>query len=93
MKHPGNARFHDRLSSFLGWKGPEAIHMAASGFFYTGPNDLVECYHCGVKLKSWKTFHSPYFEHEQWSKSCPCVGQYHITKSYQEFNSTDPGRA
>lgn len=56
--------------------------MAASGFFYTGPNDLVECYHCGVKLKSWKTFHSPYFEHEQWSKSCPCVGQYHITKSY-----------
>lgn len=62
------------------------------GFFYTGPNDLVECYHCGVKLKSWKTFHSPYFEHEQWSKSCPCVGQYHITKSYQEFNSTDPGR-
>lgn len=55
MKHPGYARFHDRLSSFVGWKGPEAIHMAASGFFYTGPNDLVECYHCGVKLKSWKT--------------------------------------
>lgn len=50
MKHPGYARFHDRLSSFVGWKGPEAIHMAASGFFYTGPNDLVECYHCGVKL-------------------------------------------
>lgn len=36
MKHPGYARFHDRLSSFVGWKGPEAIHMAASGFFYTG---------------------------------------------------------
>lgn len=36
MKQPDYARFHERISSFVGWKGPEAVHMAASGVFIRG---------------------------------------------------------
>ena len=65
--------FTNRLNTFLNWEGPSAIHMAGAGFYYVGPGDLVQCYRCGLKLKKWKMFHSPYFEHEQWSYNCPCV--------------------
>ena len=84
MKLPEFDNFTTRLNTFLNWSGPNAIHMAGAGFVYIGPGDLVQCYHCGLKLKSWKTFHSPYFEHEQWSKTCPCV------KS-QASETTGPG--
>ena len=65
--------FTTRLNTFLNWGGPNAIHMAGAGFYFVGPDDLVKCFRCGLELRKWKTFHSPYFEHEQWSKNCPCV--------------------
>ena len=43
MKDTQMVSFHDRLNTFVEWKGPSALHMAASGFFYKGPGDFVQC--------------------------------------------------
>ena len=91
MKDSQMVSFHDCLNTFVDWKGPNAIHMAASGFFYKGPGDLVQCYECGLKLKKWKQFHSPYYEHDQWSKSFPCVVECAKNRLWQETESTVSG--
>lgn len=64
MKYFGYVCFYDCFSSFVGWKGFEVIYMVVFGFFYMGFNDLVVCYYCGVKFKSWKFFYLLYFEYE-----------------------------
>ncbi|KAJ8314792.1 hypothetical protein KUTeg_006942 [Tegillarca granosa] len=73
-----------RLVSFRHWplrtaQTPE--QMTESGFFYTGQDDLVQCYYCGVGMKNWEREDDPCIEHARWSPTCP----YLLVNNGREF--------
>ncbi|CAG2231340.1 BIRC2_3 [Mytilus edulis] len=44
--------------------------MAEAGFYYTGNNDHVRCFHCGIGLQNWDSEDNPFVEHARWSQEC-----------------------
>ncbi|XP_052075900.1 baculoviral IAP repeat-containing protein 2-like isoform X2 [Mytilus californianus] len=63
------ARF-STFSTFPEIPGIYATRLAEAGFFYSGYDDEVVCYSCGVTHKNWKRYDSPFEIHKQISPSC-----------------------
>ncbi|XP_071135937.1 death-associated inhibitor of apoptosis 1-like isoform X2 [Mytilus edulis] len=62
-----------RLSTFQTWPTSIQQHpetMAEAGFYYTGNNDHVRCFHCGIGLQNWDSEDNPFVEHARWSAEC-----------------------
>ncbi|XP_071137231.1 baculoviral IAP repeat-containing protein 7-A-like [Mytilus edulis] len=62
-----------RLSTFQTWPTSIQQHpetMAEAGFYYTGNNDHVRCFHCGIGLQNWDSEDNPFVEHARWSQEC-----------------------
>jgi hypothetical protein len=49
------------------------IHMAASGFKYTGDRDTAVCKECGLKASDWKIDKKPFAVHSEQNPNCPFV--------------------
>ncbi len=49
---------------------PDKYELAKSGFWYTGKADIVICFRCGVKVKSWERGDDAMTEHQKWSPNC-----------------------
>ncbi|CAH6777472.1 baculoviral IAP repeat-containing protein 2 isoform X2 [Phodopus roborovskii] len=47
--------------------------LARAGFYYTGVNDKVKCFCCGLMLDNWKRGDSPVEKHRQLYPSCSFV--------------------
>ncbi|XP_021028204.1 baculoviral IAP repeat-containing protein 2 [Mus caroli] len=47
--------------------------LARAGFYYTGMNDKVKCFCCGLMLDNWKQGDSPVEKHRQFYPSCSFV--------------------
>lgn len=47
--------------------------LTVAGFFYTGRDDFVKCYYCGIMLKTWMPEHDPWMEHARQSDTCSFV--------------------
>ncbi|XP_052045110.1 baculoviral IAP repeat-containing protein 3 isoform X1 [Apodemus sylvaticus] len=47
--------------------------LARAGFYYTGVNDKVKCFCCGLKLDNWKQGDSPVEKHRKLYPSCSFV--------------------
>ena len=65
----------DRLKTFCNW-GCEFVnprHLAESGFYYTGQQDIVGCVFCGIQIGGWERWDDPVKEHEIWSPNCHFV--------------------
>ena len=72
-KHPRFQWYRDRLSTYDSWPkqlGQLPGEMAASGFRYTGRDDTVECYHCGLKLHNWSADDDPWEQHLSHASRC-----------------------
>ncbi|XP_052809867.1 uncharacterized protein LOC128238227 [Mya arenaria] len=72
-RHPQYEDQTARQRSFTTW--PATAHQAPArmvvfGLFYTGQQDLVRCYHCGIGLKDWSDGDEPLFEHIRHSPNC-----------------------
>ncbi|KAL8614983.1 hypothetical protein ACOMHN_029726 [Nucella lapillus] len=50
-----------------------ADEMAEAGFYFTGHEDLVRCFHCKGGLKTWERSDKPWIEHSRWFSRCPFV--------------------
>ena len=63
-----------RLITYLNWDtllyGALQSLLAKAGFFYTGHEDTVECFACGVQLSDWNPSKDPVKEHEVASPNC-----------------------
>uniref|UniRef100_A0A8C9SIG2 RING-type E3 ubiquitin transferase n=1 Tax=Scleropages formosus TaxID=113540 RepID=A0A8C9SIG2_SCLFO len=95
--HPRLASEDARRSTFVGWPpggavGPEALVPA--GFFYTGHNDNVKCFHCDGSLRNWEPGDDPWKEHAKWFPRCEFLLQVkglEYVRSIQESSfSTGP---
>ncbi|WAR08101.1 BIR7A-like protein [Mya arenaria] len=72
-RHPQCQDQMPRQRSFTHW--PATAHQAPArmvvyGLFYTGQQDLVRCYHCGIGLMDWSDGDEPLFEHIRHSPNC-----------------------
>ena len=82
-----------RENTFLQHNWPKMILfppnvMAKAGFFYTGHNDDVSCFYCGVGLQDWGTYDDPFLEHALHSHTCPYINMYKWRE--QEESLEDP---
>ncbi|KAH3738027.1 baculoviral IAP repeat-containing protein 7-B-like [Dreissena polymorpha] len=54
-----------------GVKFPVSVdNMVDAGFFYTGPDDCVKCFHCGIMFRQWEAHDVPLQEHLHWAPEC-----------------------
>lgn len=44
--------------------------LVEAGFFYTGQDDCVRCFHCGIFIRNWEPGDDPWSEHRHWSPTC-----------------------
>ena len=47
--------------------------MVQSGFFWTGGDDVVQCFSCGIKLCQWKEDSIPDIDHLTYSPDCSFI--------------------
>ncbi|XP_045179700.2 baculoviral IAP repeat-containing protein 7-like isoform X2 [Mercenaria mercenaria] len=52
---------------------PDPFLLAECGFFFTGNQDLVRCYQCGIGLKDWVREDDVLTEHVKHSSSCDFI--------------------
>ena len=65
-----------RLRTFQHWPEGAHIHpelLASAGLFYTGCEDRVQCFQCGVILGMWEPDDEPWLEHARLSPGCSFV--------------------
>ncbi|KAL4232728.1 Baculoviral IAP repeat-containing protein 2 [Mactra antiquata] len=73
-RHPEYSSQSARRQTFGNWPsttGQDGSRMAVYGFFYTGQQDLIRCFQCGIGLKDWSHSDEPLFEHVRHSGQCP----------------------
>lgn len=49
------------------------LELALAGFYYTGYDDVVQCFSCHEKLRKWEETDSALGEHYRFSSHCPFV--------------------
>lgn len=66
--------------------------LAEAGFFYSGKEDVVFCYHCGQGLKSWDPDDNVWVEHARWAPHCVhvlnCKGREFVMSVQEEKEDT-----
>nr|QQY98956.1 baculoviral IAP repeat-containing protein 3 [Anadara broughtonii] len=59
------------------WPNQSALqskrNLTEAGFFYKGPGDNVQCFHCGGDLRNWDSRSDPWREHARWFPWCEHV--------------------
>ncbi|XP_063442560.1 inhibitor of apoptosis protein-like [Mytilus trossulus] len=78
LKKPFNISYATvgaRIRSYSNWTktSPKPVVLADAGFYHTGTEDVVQCFYCGLKLRSWDVFDDPWVEHARHGKHCPHV--------------------
>ncbi|XP_052238852.1 uncharacterized protein LOC127850112 isoform X1 [Dreissena polymorpha] len=91
------AAVEDRTSSFRNWPRtrPTIPALCQSGFFYTGNDDLVRCFCCGIGLKDFSDTDDPLQEHVRHSRNCAYLlvllgGQDGIERYHRSLPTHDP---
>ncbi|KYN30917.1 Apoptosis 2 inhibitor [Trachymyrmex septentrionalis] len=72
-QRPGFAMYEKRLQTFKGWpknlkQTPEML--AEAGFYYSGYEDQVRCFHCDGGLRNWQPTDDVWVEHARWFSNC-----------------------
>lgn len=62
----------NRLKTFTNWMKTyiNVDELAMFGFYYCGPNDLVQCVFCNVEIGLWEEGDNVLNDHLVWSPSC-----------------------
>ena len=56
----------------------DPVELASNGFYYTGQEDIVTCYSCGVRLSRWKETHDAFTRHFESSPNCAHLRKDHM---------------
>ncbi|XP_071626658.1 death-associated inhibitor of apoptosis 2 [Temnothorax longispinosus] len=75
-QRPEYATYEKRLQTFRGWsknlnQTPEML--AEAGFYYSGYEDQVRCFHCDGGLRNWQPTDDVWVEHARWFSHCVFV--------------------
>ena len=75
------AKSSDRANTFISWPRQmvqKPSQLVASGFFYTGRGDVVQCFFCSIHLKHWETSDRVDVEHRKHSPDC----KFHVMNRF-----------
>lgn len=61
----------------------DPLVLATNGFYFTGQEDIVVCYACGVRLSRWKETDDPFTRHFQSSPNCTHLRKDHLGYIFQ----------
>lgn len=78
-----------RLRTFRDWPDGAPVSpadLAAAGFFFTGPDDRVQCFCCGGALYDWFAEDDPIAEHKKYFPTCPFIQGQNVGN--QQIRST-----
>ena len=70
--------YYVRLTSYTQWAGDANVYvkeLVEAGFVYSGENDTVFCFKCGVTANEWREHHRPIERHEQLNRACAFLVQ------------------
>ncbi|XP_060082815.1 E3 ubiquitin-protein ligase XIAP-like [Ylistrum balloti] len=72
-RNPDQCLEVSRRESFRNWPGrsQDIDILASAGFFFTGEEDIVRCFHCDIGLAEWDSDDDPWVEHARHSPDCP----------------------
>ncbi|XP_041051484.1 inhibitor of apoptosis protein-like [Carcharodon carcharias] len=76
-KHPDKQTLESRLQTF---KCPERFplntaDLAGAGFYSTGDEDNVKCFHCDGGLRNWESSDEAWEQHAKWFPGCGFLNQ------------------
>lgn len=66
----------NRLRTFAEWPTNAAVsaeRIAKAGFYYTGPEQTVQCFACGVRISEWNFEDQAMISHRLANPDCPFV--------------------
>ena len=69
----------NRGETFITWPkeiAQKPAEMVASGFYYTGRGDVVQCFYCGIFLKHWTPTDVAESEHAKHALQCKYVKMF-----------------
>lgn len=72
------SEYYVRLTSYTQWAGDANVYvkeLVEAGFVYSGEDDTVFCFKCGVTANEWRDEHKPIERHEQLNSACPFLTQ------------------
>jgi hypothetical protein len=74
-KNPIMRSLENRKQSFInkGWNQSITIsvdELSEAGFYYTGVDDLVKCFHCNGGLQDWKANDNALLLHNKYYPNC-----------------------
>lgn len=74
-RYPRYADPEIRKKTFASWANPfPSIELLiASGFFFLGGRDSVQCFQCGIILHSWEENDTPDEEHVKYNQTCSFI--------------------
>ena len=84
---PKFSSLNSRLESFKDWplQTPTPEDLASAGFFYTGWEDWVRCYWCGLTVLTWVSENKPVEVHQYFRPNCPSLSQ--IAENYVDSSN------
>ncbi|XP_053391841.1 E3 ubiquitin-protein ligase XIAP-like [Mercenaria mercenaria] len=90
-KYKQYGTLESRIGSFVNWpenKTQAKNELAAAGFAYTGVDDSVRCFYCGIGLKDWPERACPWEQHVLASPACghviQCKGKGYMRRILRE---------
>lgn len=82
--HPSFSSYESRLSTYSSWPANVGLNppvLSDAGFYFTGSEDKVICFHCGGGLNNWEPTDDPWIEHALWFSKCTFL----LLRKGQEF--------
>ena len=61
----------------------DKFQLARAGLYYTGKQDICQCFRCHVKLSSWERDDDAIKEHFKWSSNCEYMKMVAATFPWQ----------
>ncbi|XP_052811704.1 baculoviral IAP repeat-containing protein 3-like isoform X3 [Mya arenaria] len=82
-RYPAYVDKSTRQRSFASWRRqlPTPTALTGAGFFFTGKDDLVRCYECGIGLKDFSDGDDPLREHTRNAPKCRFIVDYFGSQS------------
>ncbi|XP_022160560.1 E3 ubiquitin-protein ligase XIAP-like [Myzus persicae] len=96
LVYPEFSSFHSRLKTYK--KFPEnsfqnKYDLSECGLKYSGIDDIVECFCCGLILHNWEKLDNPWIEHCRYNPNCIYVllmrGNQFVQKILAKYCKTE----
>lgn len=71
--YPEYASFQSRLKTYKNFPGnsfQNKYNLSECGLKYSGVEDIVECFYCGLILHDWEKLDNPWIEHCRYNPKC-----------------------